>query len=326
MRVSDLIGARAAPSAPPLRLGAAPAATPAPHERRAFTRLYDDITEGIREVGEGVRKGGRIHAGAFIHQVRQLACTPEAVTALLPTAFAPYDPDDFLDRHTSNVVVLALATAEALGIQEENRLCVAFASAAHDLGMYSLPRELLYKRGALDISEAKTLRRHPHVGFSLLRSTRHNVENLARAVYQEHERENGNGYPEGVRSPEIAQEAKIIAVADTFEALMHNRPHRPGLSPFECIRTLTQKGRGELCPRVLRSFLAQITPFPPTSRVQLNDGRNAEVVAVNSDSPLRPVVRVDASNRASGERMLVDLSQTPLLSIASTLEPTRLPS
>lgn len=325
VRVSDLIGARAAPSGPLMRLSAEPAATPAPKESRTFARLYDDMTEGIREVGQGVRRGGRVHAGSFLHQVRQLAGTPEAVDALLPSVFAPYDPDDFLDRHTSNVVILALATAEALNIREENRLCLAFASAAHDLGMYSLPRELLHKRGALDAGEAKTLRGHPHVGFSLLRSTKHNIENLARVVYQEHERENGNGYPEGVQSKNILQEAKIIAVVDTFEALIHNRPHRPGLSPFECIRMLTQRSRGELCPRVLRSFLAQITPFPPTSRVQLNDGRAAEVVAVNSDSPLRPVVRLEGSNRESGERSLVDLSQTPLLSIASALEPTRLP-
>lgn len=287
-------------------------------ESNGLSRHYDDLTSGVRDLGDGITRRGRAKAGAFIRKICNVTNNSSLIKNLFPKVFEPYGAADFLCRHAANVTIIVLNIADAMGLDDDLRLDAALAAAAHEMGMFALPPELVLKKGPLTHKEMDALHNHPNIGRSLLSSAGDRAEAVARIVYQEHERENGSGYPEGVKGGKISRAAKIIAVADTFEAMIHNRPHRGGESPFSALQKLTIKMADSYCPEVLKTFASLTTPFPPTTCVRLNDDRIGRVVEVNRRHPLRP--RLQLFNASEMKKEILDLRKTPSINIVGVME------
>ncbi len=277
--------------------------------------LYDELVEGLGRVAAGIRRRCRVRLGRIVGTVCRWARTGDPDGSLLRRSLEPYPAEELIARHSANVTVLSLTIARAMGLDEASRVNVALAAAAHDLGMAALPEDVVLKPSAFSEGERRVLEGHPSLGFRLLRNLGPKAEPAARAAFEEHEREDGSGYPRRLRGDAICLEAKIIAVADTFEALVHPRPHRPAVPPHQAVAALAKDLRGRLAPRPVRALLRELTPFPPTTRVRLSDGRTGTVWEVRPSAPLRPVVRV----WESGGTRNVDLLRHPSLRIAEVL-------
>lgn len=145
--------------------------------------------------------------------------------------------------------------AAAVGIRPVGRTRLRLAAQLHDVGMLAIPPSVLDKRGPLERCEWAQIRLHPAIGELLL-----NVEGLVEIapwVRSHHERPDGRGYPDGLRGEEIPVEARILAIADAFQALNCERPHRPALSP-EAARAELVRGASTLQfdPGLVAMFLA----------------------------------------------------------------------
>jgi HD-GYP domain-containing protein (c-di-GMP phosphodiesterase class II) len=148
--------------------------------------------------------------------------------------------DPYTAGHQRRVANLARYIGSDMGLSEEQTEGIRVASIVHDLGKISIPAEILSKPSLLSEHEIGLVRTHSQVGFDILK----NVEfpwPIAEIVYQHHERMDGSGYPLGVSGEEILMEARVLAVADTFEAMATHRPYRPAFGTNDAIKEIFLK-------------------------------------------------------------------------------------
>ena len=128
----------------------------------------------------------------------------------------------------------------------------------HDLGKLAIPDAVLHKPGALDDAEWQEIRRHPEVGARIL--THAGLSDVAAWVYAHHERLDGTGYPLGLAGEEIPLEARILAVADAYEAMIADRPYRAGMDAAAAIAELLACAGSQFDPAVVEAFLPTVDP------------------------------------------------------------------
>lgn len=152
--------------------------------------------------------------------------------------------DPYTAGHQQRVSDLARAIATEIGLPRKVVDGIRLAGSIHDIGKNSVPTDILSKPGRLTDHEFGIIKTHPEVGFDILRGIRFPWP-IAKAVLQHHERLDGTGYPNGAKGDEIIIEARIIAVADVFEAISSHRPYRPALGNDVALKEIT-KGRGTI--------------------------------------------------------------------------------
>jgi HD-GYP domain-containing protein (c-di-GMP phosphodiesterase class II) len=222
-----------------------------------------------------------------------------------------------LARHMVNTSILAVKIAQGAGCRVEELPWVGLAACLHDVGMVIVPRRILEKPDGLAAEEIALVRRHPEKGFRILQSLGSEFEWLANVALQEHEREDGSGYPRELKGENIHEYAKVVGLADTYEALTHFRPYRSARPAFDASRDLLTTGRTKFPNHLLRGLIHGLSTFPVGTYVRLNNSEAARVVATNPSFPLRPVVEVVFGSK--GERLdpsrRLDLSTNTLLYI-----------
>jgi len=134
--------------------------------------------------------------------------------------------EPFTSGHQTNVAILSCQIAEQLGLTPERVNVIKLAALVHDLGKIGIPVEILSYPRPVKIAEKKIIRMHPQIGYDLLKTIEFPWP-IADIVLQHHERLDGSGYPKGISGDQITLEARIIAVADVFEAMVSHRPYRP---------------------------------------------------------------------------------------------------
>ena len=137
--------------------------------------------------------------------------------------------DPYTFNHGERVTTYAIKIAKKLNLATDRLLDLDYASELHDIGKMNTPIEILNKPGKLTKEEFDIIKKHPGDGANIVLDTTFNY--LAPIIEQHHERLNGSGYPRGLKGHEILLEAKIIAVADTFDAMTEDRAYRKAFTP-----------------------------------------------------------------------------------------------
>ncbi|MDO8927029.1 MAG: response regulator [Sideroxyarcus sp.] len=164
----------------------------------------------------------------------------EQTIGVLSRAIEMRDP--YTDGHQKRVALLATAIAEDMGLPTDTVTGIRLGSLVHDVGKIRVPSEVLSCPRKLSKNEMDFIRTHPDAGFEILKGTTFPWP-VARMVIEHHERLDGSGYPNGLKDDDIAIEARIIAVADTVEAMTSFRPYRPALG-IEAAVAEIREGRG----------------------------------------------------------------------------------
>jgi len=112
-----------------------------------------------------------------------------------------------------------------------------------------------------------------------------NYPNVGRAIYEHHERENGQGYPSGLKGDEISEYAKIIGICDSYEAMTHDRPHKKAAAQYSSVLQLAGSKDLLFSPNIVKIFLDEITLYPIGSYVRLNNKALCIVVGTNPNNP-----------------------------------------
>jgi HD-GYP domain-containing protein (c-di-GMP phosphodiesterase class II) len=189
-------------------------------------------------------------------QVAYQAPEPGASDALPPLVelvdlLEERQPD--LSAHGDRVGAYAAATAYELGMPSPAVARVRLAARLHDIGKVWLSPEVLAKPGPLTDLEWLEVRRHPAVGARLLRSA--GLYELADIVIAHHERPDGTGYPYGIPAGETLLEARIVAVADVYDAMLSSRPYRSSMSEDDARTELDRVASSQLDEYVVAAFL-----------------------------------------------------------------------
>jgi HD-GYP domain-containing protein (c-di-GMP phosphodiesterase class II) len=127
----------------------------------------------------------------------------------------------------------------------------------HDIGKIAVPEAVLNKEGSLTAEEWSEIRRHPEVGYRILSSV-NDLAEIAEYVLAHHERWDGQGYPKGLRQKEIPLQARIMAVADAYDAMVSERTYRKTLSRAEAVDELLRNAGTQFDPEVIRIFIEAV--------------------------------------------------------------------
>ncbi|HOD16652.1 MAG TPA: PAS domain S-box protein [Spirochaetota bacterium] len=152
--------------------------------------------------------------------------------------------DQYTAGHQHRVAEVASEIARVMGLPDNTIEGIRMAGLIHDIGKIYVPSEILNKHGKLDEVEFMLIKKHPQVGYDILKSIDFPWP-IAQIVYQHHEKMNGSGYPRGLKDGEILLEAKIICVADVIEAMTIDRPYKGGVGIEGALEEI-EKNRGEL--------------------------------------------------------------------------------
>ena len=233
---------------------------------------------------------------------------------LLLKAIRPYEPGE-TSQDAPNVAVFSIKIGRGLNYDAEELTALAMAALCHEVGMSCVPPEVAEAEGRYSREQIGQIRQHPEHAKMILGKLGERYDWLATAVYQEHERIEGQGYPQGLKSDEICEFARIIGLADTYESLSHPRTFRKAFIAFDALREIIGM-RGKFFPaHIIRALVSEVSVFPLESYVLLNTGETARVVKTSPDNLLRPavVVEYDASGQKLKRPKLIDLASRPLL-------------
>jgi HD-GYP domain-containing protein (c-di-GMP phosphodiesterase class II) len=140
-----------------------------------------------------------------------------------------------------------------LGMSAAGQLVVRRSGLMHDVGKLGIPQAILDKRGALTESEWRVMKTHPELGIAILGGTGRITREMLGVLYH-HERMDGSGYPHGLASAEIPIEARIVAVADTYDVLTTDRPYRNAVSPAQALLRVLDDAGPRLDPMVVAAL------------------------------------------------------------------------
>jgi len=164
--------------------------------------------------------------------------------------------DDATGRHTDRVGQLCGLLAQELGLPQDRATLLARTAPLHDLGKVAISDSVLLKRGPFDDSEREVMRKHSALGAKLLSGGTSELVQMAEEIALfHHERWDGLGYPCGLEADEIPLTARIVAVADAFDALIHERPYKPAWSIPDALAEIERERGGQFDPQVVDALL-----------------------------------------------------------------------
>jgi HD-GYP domain-containing protein (c-di-GMP phosphodiesterase class II) len=214
-------------------------------------------------------------------------------TALLLGDVVELD-DHYTGAHSRDVVDLAVAVADALGLDAATRRNVEFAALLHDVGKLRVPKSIINKAGALTDAEWEIVRRHTIEGETMLTQVGGVLATVGHYVRSSHERYDGTGYPDGLAAEEIPIESRIVCACDAYSAMTTDRPYRPALRFGEAIAELHRCAGTHFDPRIVAA-IDQLTrvrePFRPRMGIKNPFSRHSDS-ALESSADHRPAVPV----------------------------------
>ena len=228
-----------------------------------------------------------------------------------------------VSAHSVNVAILSLRLAQTLNYNIENQVKLGMAALLHEMGVVSLPKQLVHETGPV----SPEVRQRPAYGAKILQGFYPKYDWLFETVGQVYEREDGNGFPLGLKGQKIREEAKILGIVDVFEACIHDRPYRDALTGYQLLEQLTRDDTKGFSDRIVKALLNSFSLYPYNEYVLLNTKELARVVEVNPSNSFRPLVQIlyDNNGIRLEEPRETDLAQSSLLYITQAISYHELP-
>ncbi len=158
----------------------------------------------------------------------------------------------YTEKHSEDMIRYAVDTARKLNLGESFIENIKYGTLLHDIGKLAVPDNILNKPGKLDAEEFEEIKKHPVAGYELLKSV---FEPISLIVRDHHEKVDGSGYPNGLKGDEIGLPAKIVAVADVFDALINERPYKKAFSKEEAVKIIKEGVGTHFDEEVVSAFL-----------------------------------------------------------------------
>lgn len=218
--------------------------------------------------------------------------------------------DQYTFCHSVNVCVLSLITGISMGYDEEKLKELGIGAMLHDVGKTRIPIEILNKPGGLTDEEFEIIKKHTNIGYEILKKSNMLSTYASYIALTHHERYDGKGYPLGLKGNEVHEFARIVSVADVYDAITSDRVYKRRIKINEAVEYLIGMGDHQFDYNIVRNFIEHVTIYPPGTCVLLNTGDKAIVVDINRKYPNRPIVRIlaDREGQIPKEPVEIDLT------------------
>ena len=225
-------------------------------------------------------------AGNIAHSLMQAISENDAVAMNID---ALKISDEYTFKHSVDVATMAMIIARKSGMPEKDIYQIGVAGLLHDVGKSRIPNEILNKAGKLTEEEFAVMKKHTLLGYHILKEKPGISPEIMAGVLQHHEKINGRGYPLKLSGQQISSYAKVLSIADIYDALVTERPYKKGFSAHDALEMIMAMTE-ELDVEYMRSFIDTVILYPVDSTVSLSCGEKARVVRNTPHYPLRPKV------------------------------------
>lgn len=218
---------------------------------------------------------------------------------------------DSIYRHGVNVAALSMILGKWIGLDDIQLNLLTYAGILHDFGKTKIDDIILNKVEPLSKSEMDKVKTHPIIAYKFINKISFLDKSVANSILMHHEREDGSGYPLGINGDKIHLFAKIIAIADTFDAINSNRSYRQSKKPFEALQIIKEDSLGKLDYNYCNIFLTHVVNYYMGENVLLSNGTICKIIQINKNDLLKPMLL--------GEDGFVDLNKDPNLHVKELL-------
>jgi HD-GYP domain-containing protein (c-di-GMP phosphodiesterase class II) len=293
-------------------------------EIEAAGELYSETVKGLQAFVETLERGGTALDGSELHRlVNALADTVIRNPDALLLVSKLREMDDPAHAKALQVCVYMMVFGRFLQREPEDIRLLGLLGLLQDVGNARLPVRLLLKHShELTREEAEVLKKHVALSAHILGITTGLPPRLANLVLLHHERQDGNGYPRGLRGYQIGLHGSIAAICDAYETLLAPAPYGDAKTPSEAIKPLLDERGTAFHGPLLEQFVRCMGAFPVGSAVELSSGDYGVVVAEHITQRLKPkvLIIIDRAHRIVRQRKVVDLANEPDLRIRRSLE------
>ncbi|MCL2852864.1 MAG: HD-GYP domain-containing protein [Defluviitaleaceae bacterium] len=309
-----------------------------------FPGVYvdDEVSAGI-EIAEVVDSETRMNASMMVSELYEntkylkLANTQpmaenviESVADIVNQVFDSRDPvvnivslktyDTYTYQHCVDVAILSVILGKELHLTRTQLQELGKAAIFHDIGKMQIPKTILDKPAALTAEEYEEMKKHSELGYVLTKSFLSQTEAVARGSLFHHEKFDGGGYPKGIKGAQIPMFARIIAIADAYDAIVSNRSYKKAMPTSEAYEYIMANSSSHFDPDIVNVFIRKIAPFPVGITVKLSNGREAIVVENRQNFIMRPLIKL--IDRQEGDRggyidLAYDMSATTITVLGS---------
>jgi HD-GYP domain-containing protein (c-di-GMP phosphodiesterase class II) len=219
--------------------------------------------------------------------------------------------DDYTYYHNIGVSIIATMIGKWMQLSAQDLAILSVSAFLHDIGKLKVPKEILNKAGKLTDAEFVIMKNHTIYGYEMIKNTTDCSHRHALVALQHHEREDGSGYPLGLKGGKLDILSKIVAVADVFHAMTSKRVYHDAIPFHQVLNKMQQNAFGKLDPTITTLFVEKIMSTTIGNETLLTDGRRAKIVMINPSSRMNPLVSINND--------FVDLSLHKHLNLAQVL-------
>lgn len=197
---------------------------------------------------------------------------------------------DSIYRHGVNVAALSSLLGQWIGLDKAQLNLLVYSAILHDFGKTKIDRDVLTKDSTLTKGEFNMIKKHTNVGYNFIKDIAFLDKSVSYGVLMHHERLDGSGYPLGLTADQIHPFAKIIAIADVFDAINSDRGYKHKKLPFEALQIVKNESLGRLDYEYVKVFLEHIVNYYTGEEVILNTNEKCKIIQMNVNNLEKPLI------------------------------------
>lgn len=202
--------------------------------------------------------------------------------------------DEYTYTHCINTAFYSMLIGYWNNMPKDKLIELVCAALLHDIGKTKIPLEILNKKGRLDADEFEIMKSHASEGYEIVKNIPDFSFDMKKAILLHHERMDGSGYPFGLKGDLINLYARIISIADVYDAMTQDRIYKEKVSPFETFEMFLTEGIRQFDYHLLYNFMKHIAPFYIGTNVELTNGEIGEIVYIPPQDIVYPILSVNS--------------------------------
>lgn len=276
--------------------------------RSHFTENVGELKASLNEI---VEKNTPIDVDDLIGDTLKIISSQSNTFSVFDMLHNMRDFDDLTYTHSMNVAMICNVFAQWLGMSADEVKLATSCGMLHDIGKLQIDDAIIKKPGKLTDAEFRTIQSHPVLGYRILQ--KQNIsEHIKLSALMHHEKCDGSGYPVHLTADKIDRFAKLVTIADVYDAMTANRVYRNGMCPFKVVEIFEQEGLQKYDVIFIMTFLESVVNTYIDNRVRLNDGRIGTVKWINRQRLSKPMLQLENGT-------FLELAKNPEISIEQIL-------
>lgn len=199
--------------------------------------------------------------------------------------------ENYLYEHTIKSALVSCMLGKWMKVEADDLNVIIKGSLLKDIGKIRIQKEILEKTEKLLPQEFKEIKKHPLYSYAIIKDIEKVDRKVCEIVLQHHEREDGSGYPLGIKGEEINMLSKIVSIGDIFAAMISNRVYAKKLSPFKVLTEFQQDAFDKLHMGVVMTFIKNFSEYYINAKVKLSNGENGRIIRLDMSEISKPLIK-----------------------------------